>query len=107
MSLLTKECEVCGTKISKLRNWYRLIFIDLTRCPNCKREYTLSKWFKWIIDVYSLGFIWIILIVIILDKVFNNLGIEVWLISLIIYLLIKFLIALLIPLKLIENKKES
>lgn len=106
MSLLTKECEVCGAKISKLKNWHRLISIDLTRCHNCKREYTLSKWFKWIIDVHSLGFIWIILIVIILDKVFNNLGIEVWFISLIIYLLIKFLIALLIPLKLVENKKE-
>lgn len=107
MDLLTKECEVCGTKISKLKNWYRLIFINTAKCPNCGNKYHLSKWFTWIIDIYSLGFIWIILIVIILDKVFDNLGIEVWLISIIIYLLIKFLIALLIPLKIIEPKKES
>ena len=52
-------------------------------------------------------FIGIVLIVIILDKIFDNLGGEVWLISIMIYIIIKFLIALITQLKLIKSKKES
>lgn len=108
MDLLTKECEVCGTKISKVRNWYRLIFINEIKCSNCGSRYRLSKWFEWGFELLNLGhFIGIVLIVIILDKIFDNLGGEVWLISIMIYIIIKFLIALITQLKLIKSKKES
>lgn len=110
MSLLTKECEVCGTKISKLRNWYRLIFINTVKCPNCGSKYHLSKLFDWVFDLFNLGhgfFIGIGIIVLILYLIAN---IEkawiLWSSSIIIYILIKLLIALVIPLKLIESKKE-
>ena len=72
MDLLTKECEVCGTKISKVRNWYRLIFINEIKCSNCGSRYRLSKWFEWGFELLNLGhFIGIVLIVIILDKIFR------------------------------------
>ncbi|WP_323591143.1 hypothetical protein [Aliarcobacter butzleri] len=107
MDLLTKECEVCGTKISKVRKWYRLIFINEIKCSNCGSRYRLSKWFEWGFELLNLGhFIGIVLIVIILDKIFDNLGGEVWLISIMIYIIIKFLIALITQLKLIKSKKE-
>lgn len=110
MDLLTKECEVCGTKISKLKNWYRLIFIDTAKCPNCKKEYRLSKWFEWGFDLFNLGHGFLIGIAIIALILYLITNIEkawiLWSSSIIIYVLIKFLIALITPLKLIKSKKE-
>ncbi|RBQ29903.1 hypothetical protein [Aliarcobacter vitoriensis] len=110
MSLLTKECEVCGTKISKIKNWYRLVFTNEIKCSNCGGKYNLSKWFDWVFDLFNLGhgfFIGIGIIALILYLITN---IEkawiLWSSSIIIYILIKFLIALVTPLKLIESKKE-
>ena len=42
MSLLTKECEVCGTKIRKLQSIWNIYLLKTgvnIKCPNCNLKY--------------------------------------------------------------------
>ncbi len=113
MNLLTKECEVCGTKISKLKNWYRLIFIDEIKCSNCRSRYSLLKWLDFIFSFFTGGFglmtlLFFIVLFFIYDigMYYKFLWFEFVIYSLTISLLLKLLIMLFLPLKLIESKKE-
>ncbi len=41
MSLLTKECEVCGTKIRKLQSIWNIYLLKTgvnIKCPNCNAK---------------------------------------------------------------------
>ncbi|MCG3674169.1 hypothetical protein L5F46_05195 [Aliarcobacter butzleri] len=114
MDLLTKECEVCGTKISKLKNWYRLVFTNEIKCSNCGSRYRLSKWLEFIFSfptggagLMTLLFFIVLFFIYDIGMYYKFLWFEFVIYSLIISLLLKLLIMLFLPLKLIKSKKES
>jgi len=111
MSLLTKECEVCGTKINKLQkiwNIYALKAGKKIKCPKCITEYETYKIISLFGGLYSFfgPLIAILFIVTFIDSFNFNLGVEVWLYAWIIYSIIELVIMIILPLKKVKEVKD-
>lgn len=117
MDLLTKECEVCGTKISKLQSIWNIYLLKTgvnIKCPNCNLEYKTFKsisFFGYFYTWSGVSFLVFIITVPIFWDFFENifnvkLGEEVWIYTFIIFTIIEFVIMTVVPLELIKSKKE-
>ncbi|WP_123377916.1 hypothetical protein [Aliarcobacter butzleri] len=117
MDLLTKECEVCGTKISKLQSIWNIYLLKTgvnIKCPNCNSEYKTFKsisFFGYFYTWSGVSFLVFIITVPIFWDFFENifnvkLGEEVWIYTFIIFTIIEFVIMTVVPLELIKSKKE-
>ena len=73
MSLLTKECEVCGTKIRKLQSIWNIYLLKTgvnIKCPNCNLKLGAEVWIYTFIVLSLVEFI--IMLVISLKRTVNN-----------------------------------
>lgn len=118
MSLLTKECEVCGTKISKLQSIWNIYLLKTgvnIKCPNCNSEYKTYKIISFFGSFYTWsGASFLVFIITVpifwdfLENIFNlKLGVEVWIYTFIVLSLVEFIIMLVIPLKKIVNNTRD
>jgi len=113
---LTKNCEVCGTKISKLQSIWNIYLLKTgvsIKCPNCNSEYKTYKVISFFGDFYTGGASFLVFIIVLptfwsfFENIFNSkLGIEVLVYTFVALSLVEFVIMLIIPLKKIDNTKE-
>ena len=113
MRLFKIKCQQCGNEIKKIKKIQDIFLIKSGRkivCEKCNSEYSVSKIVAYIGKMYNylfIGglsiFIWLALTILI-DKILgeewaNFLGIWVWSISAVTYIVIEFTIAMILPLK--------
>lgn len=110
IDLFYKKCDVCGTDINKLQKWWNIYILKAgakLKCPNCETEYKTNKVIGFVGSLYVWFWIWVIpilLLVRFIDSFKLNFGIEVWLYAFIVYSTIELIVAVILPLKKIENK---
>jgi hypothetical protein len=111
---LYKKCEVCGTNINKLQNWFNIYLLKTgikLKCPNCETEYKTNKFISFIGNFYTWSGISLFVLLgctVMLDKLFKkNFGGEVWLYAFIILSIVNFIVMVILPLNKVENKKEG
>jgi hypothetical protein len=114
MDLLTKKCDVCGTKIKKLNHWWWDIFSlkegRIIKCSKCGTEYNTLKIVQFFGRPYGWFYIWMLSILgltLLIWEFNKDLGGEVWFYAVAIYVAIEFFMMVLLPLKKIENKNEE
>jgi len=116
MQVLSFNCQSCGVKIIKLKFFKDIFFIKSGKkivCQNCGSSYSVPKIIKVLGSLYNylfIGglsiFIWLFLTVFIGDilgkDIANFLGIWIWVLSAIIYIIAEFIIAIVLVLE--QNK---
>ena len=118
MSLLTKECEVCGTKIRKLQSIWNIYLLKTgvnIKCPNCNLKYKTYKSISFFGSFYTWsGASFLVFIITVpifwdfLENIFNlKLGAEVWIYTFIVLSLFEFIIMLVISLKRTVNNTRN
>jgi len=111
--MLSKKCKKCNTPIQKISNFFDIFTLKsgrIIKCPHCHTQYQTNKIIRVIGKIYNELLIQIpiliILIVLALDTLKFNLGGEVWLYSIVLYILMEFIIMSILPLKEIKNGEE-
>jgi len=108
---LYKKCEVCGTNINKLQNWFNVYLLKTgikLKCPNSGTEYKTNRFISFIGNFYTYSGISILILIIlrplfwdIFEKLFKMKfdGIEMLICTFLILSIINLLIMLILPLK--------
>jgi len=119
VGLLTLKCKKCGSEIKKISKFIDIFSIKrgkIIECKQCHTKYAVPKAIQRIGTIYhylfiggGIAIIWLFLTVL-MDKIFRDelsslIGVWMWLISALIYILIEIMIALLLPLKKIKTTK--
>lgn len=113
MEVLGFNCESCGEKVTKIKSLKDIFLIKSGRkiiCENCGSEYSVPKLIGMIFSFYNyllIGglsvFIWLFLTVFIDDilgkEISRQLGIWAWVISAMLYVILEFIVAIILPLK--------
>ncbi len=117
MSLLKINCDTCGNKINKINSIKDVFLIKSGRkiiCKNCGSEYTVLNIIRKVGSFYNyllIGglsiFIWLLLTVLVGDilgkEMSNTLGIWTWALSAIVYIVLEYIVAIILPLKQIKD----
>lgn len=119
MELLTLKCKECGNKVNKINKFQDIFLIKKGKaivCKQCHTKYAVPKIIQKIGSIYHylfigglIAIIWLFLTVFIdnmLGKEISNIiGIWMWAISAVVYILIEMIITLVLPLKKIKNEE--
>ncbi len=119
MEIFSFICTECGTKVNKINKFSDIFLIKrgkIIECKKCHTQYAVPKTIQKIGSVYHylfigglIAIIWLFLTVFIDNligkEISDAIGIWMWAISAVVYILIESIIALVLPMQKINNKE--